>query len=50
MTLSIEEHNYGLHIASQQNDLLVDPLMRLDMVVARDAGLDEPQEILDEQC
>ena len=37
-----DERNYGLHIASQQNDLLVDPLMRLDMVVARDAGLDEP--------
>ena len=34
--------NYAMHVAAMQNAMLTDPLMRLDMVVARDAGLSEP--------
>ena len=36
--------NYALHVAAQQTDLLTDPLMVLDRVLARSMGLMEPPE------
>ena len=34
--------NYAMHVAAMQVDMMTDPLRRLDMVLARDAGLQKP--------